>query len=107
MDATSNDANAGLLTIREVRQELGLTFRALRFYEATGLVEPKRQGRRRLYPTKDVERLRKIVKLKTLGLTLREIGELLQSPADGPHGLNANLCEKVFKRLSKQRAEAE
>lgn len=107
MDIHSSNADAGLLTIREVGRELGVTLRALRFYEATGLVAPKREGPRRLYQTKDIERLRQIVKLKTLGLSLREIRELLWSPADGPHGLSATMCEKVFKRLSVQRAEAE
>jgi DNA-binding transcriptional MerR regulator len=107
MDASSSTAAAGFLTIREVREELGVTLRALRFYEARGLVAPKRKNRHRFYHTADVEGLRAIVKLKTLGLSLREIREVLQSPGDGPYGLNANLCEEVFKRLSVQRAEAE
>jgi len=42
-----------------------------------------------------------------VGLSLREIREVLQSPSDGPYGLTANLCEEAFKRLSVQRAEAE
>src|SRR5262249_46803915 len=61
----------------------------------------------RFYRTKDIERLRAIMKLKSLGLSLREIRELLQSPGDGPYGLNANWCEKIFERLSVQRAEAD
>ena len=105
MDANSDDA--GFLTIREVCQEVGLTLRAMRFYEAKGLMAPKRKNRHRFYRTTDVERLRAIVKLKSVGLSLREIREVLQSPADGPYGLNTNLCKEVFKRLSVQRAEAE
>ena len=96
------------MTIRDVYQELGVTLRALRFYEATGLIAPTRAGKRRLYRTNDVERLRTIVKLKTLGLSLREIREVLQSPpANGPYGLTEKLCAKAFHRLSEQRAEAE
>jgi len=108
MDTNSSDADAGLLTIRNVGEELGLSLRTLRFYEAKGMIAPKREGRRRLYHTKDVERLRTIVKLKTVGLSLREIQEVLQSPpTGGPYGLTQKLCEEVFRRLSAQRAEAE
>ena len=104
---SSSTVDAGFLTIREVCGELAVTFRTARFYEAKGLIAPRREQRRRLYSTTDVERLRTIVKLKSLGLSLREIRELLQSTGDGPYGLNANWCEELFGRLSVQRAEAE
>jgi DNA-binding transcriptional MerR regulator len=107
MSTSSDAAETNFLTIRETCEDLGLTLRTLRFYETKGLIAPKREGRQRLYHKLDVERLRKIVKLKALSLSLREIRELLQSPGEGPYGLNANLCEEVFKRLSEQRAEAE
>ena len=107
MNTSSSTADAGFLTIREVCDELGVTLRALRFYEAQGLVAPKREPRRRFYYTTDVERLRAIMRLKSLGLSLREIREVLQSPGNGPYGLNADLCAEVFRRLSVQRAEAE
>ena len=107
MDASSDPADVGFLTIREVCGELAVTLRTVRFYEAKGLIAPRRERRRRLYSTSDVERLRTIVKLKPLGLSLREIRELLQSPGDGPHGLNANWCKELFGRLSAQRSEAE
>jgi DNA-binding transcriptional MerR regulator len=100
-------AESGFLTIREVCAEFRLTQRALRFYEACGLIAPRREGRRRRYAAQDVECIRTVVKLKSLGLSLKEIRELLHSPGDGPYGLNANWCRKVFDRLSAQRAEAE
>ena len=106
-DTSSSPADADFLTIRQVCQELGVTHRTVRLYEAQGLVAPKREQRRRFYYTTDVERLRAIMRLKSVGLSLREIREVLQSPSDGPYGLTANLCEEVFKRLSMQRAEAE
>ena len=107
MDASTIPAEVGFSTLREVSNELAVTLRTVRFYEAKGLIAPRREGRRRLYSTTDVERLRTIVKLKPLGLSLHEIGELLQSPGDGPHGLNANWCKAIFERLNVQRAEAE
>ena len=106
-DTSSSTADAGYLTISEVCQELGVTHRTVRFYEAQGLVAPKREPRRRFYYTSDVERLRSVMRLKSVGLSLREIREVLHSPGDGPYGLTASLCEEVFKRLSVQRAEAE
>jgi len=69
------------LTIRQVCDELSVTLRALRFYEAQGLVAPKREPRRRFYYTTDVERLRAIMRLKSVRLSLREIRELLQHRA--------------------------
>jgi DNA-binding transcriptional MerR regulator len=107
MDTSSSTADAGFLTIREVCEEVGVTLRALRFYEAKGLIAPKREHMNRFYQTKDVKRLRKIVKLKSLGLSLREIRELLRSPGDGPYGLTANLCKELIERLSAQRDAVE
>ena len=107
MNKRSGTADAGYLTIRQVCDELSVTLRALRFYETKGLIAPKREPRRRFYYTTDVERLRVIIRLKSVGLSLREIREVLQSPGDGPYGLNADLCGEAFKRLSVQRAEAE
>ena len=47
------------------------------------------------------------MKLKSLGLSLREIRELLRSPGDGPYGLTANLCKELIERLSAQRDAVE
>ena len=107
MDASSSTAGAGFFTIQQVCKELGVTPRALRFYEGLGLVVPRRERTHRLYSPTDFERLRAIVRLKQVGLSLREIREVLQSPGDGPHGLSQHLCQEAFNRLSVQRAEAE
>jgi len=107
MDTSNDTGDAGFLTIAAVCNELGITHRALRFYEGLGLVAPRRDRSRRLYSTADVDRLRTIVKLKPLGLSLREIREVIQSPGDGPFGLSQNLCEEAFNRLNEQRTAAE
>lgn len=63
-----------LLDIREVVRRTGLTSRALRFYEARGLVAPLRTHTgRRLYGPRELERLNQIVALKRAGLTLAQI----------------------------------
>ena len=65
------------LDIREVVRMTGLTSRALRFYEARGLVAPLRTyGGRRLYGPSELERINQIVALKRAGLTLAQIGAL-------------------------------
>ena len=66
-----------LLDIRDVVRLTGLTSRALRFYEARGLVAPLRTySGRRLYGPGELERINQIVALKRAGLTLAQIGAL-------------------------------
>ena len=66
-----------LLDIREVVRRTGLTSRALRFYEARGLVAPLRtDSGRRLYGAAALERINQIVALKRAGLTLAQIQRL-------------------------------
>ena len=67
-----------MLGIREVCEELGLSARTLRYYEELGLLPGvrRRAGGRRVYGDDELERLRFIQRLKALGLTLAEIGEL-------------------------------
>ena len=62
------------LDIAEVARLTGLTSRALRFYEARGLVTPLRTASaRRHYGPAELERLHQIVALKRAGLTLAQI----------------------------------
>lgn len=72
------------LTIDEVVRRTGLTSRALRFYEARGLVSPLRtDSRRRLYGPAELERVHHIVALKKAGLTLGDIKRLFdRKPVD-------------------------
>ena len=70
------------LDISEVCRRTGLTSRALRFYEARGLVAPLRTySGRRLYGPGELERLNLIVALKRAGLTLSQIAKLTGSGA--------------------------
>jgi len=65
------------LDIREVARKTGLTSRALRFYEARGLVMPLRtHSGRRLYGRSELEQVNRIVALKRAGLTLSQIASL-------------------------------
>jgi MerR family transcriptional regulator, repressor of the yfmOP operon len=69
----------GRRRIHEIAAELGLTPRAIRYYEQVGLLRPERSdGSYRLYGPADVERLRAIVALRDdAGFSLADIRELL------------------------------
>ena len=62
------------LDIAEVARLTGLTSRALRFYEARGLVKPLRTASgRRHYGPAELERVHQIVAMKRAGLTLAQV----------------------------------
>ena len=64
-------------TIRQLCLEFKCTPRALRFYEDKGLLNPARDGMNRVYSYKDRGRLVLILRGKRVGLSLSEIGEIL------------------------------
>ena len=64
-------------TIRQLCLEFKCTPRALRFYEDKGLLHPARDGMNRVYSYKDRGRLVLILRGKRVGLSLHEIGEIL------------------------------
>ncbi len=63
--------------IAELAREFGVTTRTVRFYEDKGLLTPERDGQRRIYGPRDRVRLQLIMRGKRLGLSLEEIGELI------------------------------
>jgi DNA-binding transcriptional MerR regulator len=82
--AAADGADRPLLRIHEVAALLGLTSRAIRYYEEVGLLEPaaRSEGSYRLYDEDDVERLRFIKGLRDdAGFSLAEIGRLLEDEA--------------------------
>jgi DNA-binding transcriptional MerR regulator len=64
-------------TIRQLCLEFKCTPRALRFYEDKGLLNPARDGMNRVYSYRDRGRLQLILRGKRVGLSLSEIGEIL------------------------------
>ena len=64
-------------TIRQLCLEFKCTPRALRFYEDKGLLNPARDGMNRVYTYRDRGRLVLILRGKRVGLSLSEIGEIL------------------------------
>jgi DNA-binding transcriptional MerR regulator len=68
-----------LLKIGEVAEQVGLSLRTIRFYEEEGLVVPQARtsGGFRLYGEAVVARLRLIKRMKPLGFSVGEMGEVL------------------------------
>ena len=90
------------LDIWEVARRTGLTSRALRFYEARGLLKPLRTYYgRRLYGRGELERIQQILALKRAGLSLAQIGKLTER---GPLDLRT-LVDAQLKLIEERRAE--
>ncbi len=69
------------LSPAEVKASLGLTTKALRLYEAHGLVKPVRTAKGwRAFAAQEVSRLYQIKILRNFGLSLERIAVLLKSP---------------------------
>jgi DNA-binding transcriptional MerR regulator len=61
--------------IGELASEFGITSRTLRVYEEEGLLDPERDGTRRIYNERNRVRLRLILRGKRLGWSLSDIRE--------------------------------
>ena len=74
----------GLKNITEVCRQLDLTSRTIRYYEQCGLIRTVRESAAapRKLDSENIGRLKKIRFLKSLGLSLDEIGDVLDSEAD-------------------------
>jgi DNA-binding transcriptional MerR regulator len=75
--AYGTDASPKLYTVTELAKELGVTARALRFYEDKGLISPSRAGATRVYTRREHARMQLILRGKRLGFSLREIKQFL------------------------------
>ena len=97
-----NDGTGDMLTVTELARELGITPRAMRFYETKGLVNPRRAGTTRIYTHRERGRLQLILRGKRLGFSLTDIGEYLDlydaDPAQNDQILM--LLEKVNTRIT-------
>ncbi len=73
------DSNEKLFQAREFAKLSGVTVRALHHYDRLGLLKPSRHTRAgyRLYSESDVARLEQIVALKFIGLSLKQIKDVL------------------------------
>jgi DNA-binding transcriptional MerR regulator len=67
-----------LYTVTQLGAELGITVRTLHFYEAQGLIMPRRAGNTRVYSQRDRARMILILRGKSLGFSIKEIRDYLE-----------------------------
>lgn len=82
------------MTIKEVEQLLEIPRATVRFYEKEGLVCPGRGGNGyRNYTDEDIEKLRKIIILRKIGMSLEDINDVF----DGERSLREVLDTNIIK----------
>jgi DNA-binding transcriptional MerR regulator len=99
-----------LFAIADLAREFGISTRAIRFYEAKGLIAPERVGATRIFRRRDRARLILILRGKRLGFSLRDISDYL-SLYDADRSQQVHLLpEKRDERLAaleRQKADLE
>lgn len=99
-------------TISELSKEFDLTPRTIRFYEDHGILNPAREGRNRVYVSRDRTRLKLALRGKRLGLQLSEICQLIDM-YEGPRDTVPQLAHYMSvlsaqrKMLEQQRQDLE
>lgn len=70
---------SGFMTIGEAASRSGVLPRTIRFYEEIGLITPpeRMENRYRAYDENDIRTLRFINRARSLGFSLKDVGELL------------------------------
>ena len=93
--------NRDLFAIADLAREFGISTRAIRFYEAKGLLNPERVGSTRVFRRRDRARLILILRGKRLGFSLRDISDYLSLyDADRTQRAQVNLLvEMVDQRM--------
>lgn len=101
-----------LFTIGELAADVGVTTRAIRFYESKGLISPARRGVARSYTRRDRARLLLVLRGKNLGFSLEDIRQYLQLYDADPNQIQqvkllAAKVEEHIASLHKKRADIE
>ena len=92
-------------TISDLAAEFDVTTRTIRFYEEKGLLNPRREGSRRIYSPSDRTRLRLILRGKRLGFSLDESAEIVLMY--GSPGNNRKQLEKLIAEIREKRLDLE
>ena len=93
-------------TVPELSKELGLTERAIRYYESKELISPKRAGNTRIFSRKDRARLIIIKRGKQLGSSLADLKKVIDLyDVDPNHHAQAKMILSGVKDRIKQLQE--
>ncbi len=93
-----------MVLIGEVARRSGVSARMLRHYESLGLVRPtgRTEGGYREYSSEDIRRIFHIESLRSLGMSLREIGRALDDPGFKPSELVDDLIRQTRERIASE-----
>ncbi len=102
-------ASNELYSVTELANDLGITPRAIRFYETKGLIKPQRVSTNRVYTYRDRARMQLILRGKRLGFTLADIKEYLDMYDIDPSKEKQVklLLEKVERRIEELQQQRE
>jgi DNA-binding transcriptional MerR regulator len=92
-------------TIGELARAFGITTRAIRFYEDKGLLQPARNGQKRIYGPRDRVRLKLILRGKRLGFSLQESRELIDMYS--PDADNRDQLRALLGKIDDRREQLE
>ncbi|MEV0281176.1 HEAT repeat domain-containing protein [Streptomyces sp. NPDC050610] len=92
------------MLIGDVARRSGVSARMLRHYESLGLVRPtgRTEGGYREYSGEDIRRIFHIESLRSLGLSLREVGRALDDPGFTPSELVDGLIRQTRERIARE-----
>lgn len=90
-----------LYSISDLAKRFDITTRTIRFYESEGMLNPAREGQKRIYNHKDYATLKLIIRGKRLGWSLSESGELIKMYK--PEQSNQAQYEKVLDKVNESR----
>ncbi len=92
------------MLIGDVARRSGVSARMLRHYESLGLVRPtgRSEAGYREYSGEDIQRIFHIESLRSLGLSLREVGRALDDPAFTPAELVEDLIRETRERIARE-----
>ncbi|GAA3262308.1 HEAT repeat domain-containing protein [Nonomuraea helvata] len=90
------------MLIGDVARRSGVSARMLRYYDSLGLVRPtgRSDGGYREYSSEDIRRIFHIESLRSLGLSLREVGRALDDPDFRPVELVDDLIRQTRERIA-------
>ena len=89
-------------TISELAKEFNVTTRAIRFYEDKGILNPSREGQKRIYSPRDRILLKLTLRGKRIGFTLAESQKLFDMYQHG--GDNKDQLETMLATLDEKDA---
>ncbi|GAA3472809.1 HEAT repeat domain-containing protein [Nonomuraea roseola] len=90
------------MLIGDVARRSGVSARMLRHYDSLGLVQPtgRTEAGYREYSSEDIRRIFHIEILRSLGLSLREVGRALDDPGFTPSALVDDLIRQTRERIA-------